>query len=333
MSIAMSESEEEKANSTMKVQTENIAYAADDLVTCAKCSRTNPPTRPKCVYCGADLEIPEEKARRARPTLRRLEAWEKGFNVVFVSASDPDTVAVARSLKCETEFIGRVIEFGRPVPIVRVETSNEAEVIRTELASGGIETRIVADETLAPETPPRRLRAIEFGDSHFRFHLFNDDAVVEVASDAVDAVVTGAIFEKAVAATEKRKRGQTRMLDASETASDEPLLDIHVKDDPFGFRIHTAGFDFSCLGSEKTMIARDNLKRLAATLAERSGAQLVEDYVALRGVLGEVWEVDVRKDSQGMKRSSFGKFDLVSVSKSSNLNQFNKFSRLQRTVV
>jgi len=329
----MSESEEEKASQTMKIQTESIAYAADDLVTCARCSRSNPPTRPKCVYCGADLEIPEDKARHARPSLRRLEAWEKGFNVVFISASDPDPAAVARSLKCEKEFIDRVLGFGRPVPIVRVESLNAAEAIRSDLAASGIETRIVADESLAPDHPPRRLRAIEFGDSHFRFHLFNDDSVVEVASDAVEAIVTGAIFEKAVAATEKRKKGQTRMLDASETASDEPLLDIHVLDDPIGFRVHTAGFDFSCLGEAKTMIARENLKRLAATLSERSAGRLIDDYVALRGVLGEVWEVDVRQDSHGMKRSSFGKFDLVRVSKSSNLNQFNKFSRLQRQIL
>lgn len=333
MSIAMNESDEKSANQPMKIQTENIAYAADELVTCPKCARTNPPTRSDCFYCGAGLEVPEELARRARPSLRALEAWEPGFNIVVETATDPDSAAVARLLKCEREFVDRVVGCGRAVPIIRVESAPEADIIRGELALKGIEARIVSDDSLAVETPPRRLRAIEFGESRFRLYPFNDDTVFEIAADAIDALVTGAIFEKAVTATEKRKKGKTRMLDASETASDEPLLDIYVRDDPFGFRILTAGFDFSCLGDEKTMIARDNLRRLAAKLAETSGGRLVDDYVALRAVLGEVWEVDVRKDSQGMKRSSFGKFDLVSVSKSSNLNQFNKFSRLQRQLI
>ena len=77
------------------------------------------------------------------------------------------------------------------------------------------------------------------------------------------------------------------------------------------------------------MLARTNLTRLAEKLASESGLAVNNDYLRVRDLLGAVWEIDSRRDSLGMSRSSFGRFDLKSVSSSSNLRQFNRFSRLQ----
>ncbi len=330
----MSEDDNYKIPEAMPIQTENIAFDADELVACAKCQRNNPPTRLNCFYCGSELEIAPENRDRIRPSLRKLEAWEKGFNLIVEPVAAPDIVAVARLVKLEPDLVRNLFESGKRLPIARVESAAECEVLQTALAGLGVPSNPVSDEALAVDVAPRRLRGIEFGDSGARFILFNDDSIVDVSPEDLKIIVTGAVFEKAVEATEKRKKGQTRMLDATETASDEPLLDLYSGNDASGFRITTAGFDFSCLGSEKGLLARENLKRLAKRLAVFAPeARVVDDYLSVRELLGEVWETDVRKDSQGMKRSSFGKFDLKRVSTSSNLRQFTKYSRLQRHIL
>ncbi|MBK8812616.1 MAG: hypothetical protein IPN69_18055 [Acidobacteria bacterium] len=330
----MSESTDKQPADAMPIQSENIAFAAEEMVTCAECARKNPPTRLNCVYCGAEFEISEVDGGKIKPTLRRLEAWEKGFNLIVSPADPAGRAAIARDFKLEPEAVGRLFESGKRLPIARVESDKECRLLRDILAKHGVESMIVSDEELAADTPPRRLRGIEFGESGARFVLFNDESTIEIEPDELEVIVTGAVFQKAIEATEKRKKGQTRMINATETASDEPVLDIYIHGEALGFRITTAGFDFSCLGAEKGILARENLKRLTVRLNEFAPkAKLVDDYLKLRDVLGEVWEVENRKDSQGMKRSSFGRFDLMTVSSSSNLRQFNKYSRLQRHVI
>jgi len=144
-------------------------------------------------------------------------------------------------------------------------------------------------------------------------------------------IVSGAIFQKAVESTESRKKGESKILDATETASDESLIDIYGQHDAHGYRILTKGFDFSCLGAEKGILARENIKKLAGKLRSAApNAKFVDDYLAVRNVLGAIWEIEQRKDSQGLTRQRFGKFDLSNISSSNNLQQFTKYSRLQR---
>ena len=98
-----------------------------------------------------------------------------------------------------------------------------------------------------------------------------------------------------------------------------------------GYRVFTSGFDFSCLGDEKGLLASDNLKRLTSKLASlSSNAKLVHEYRSVRQSLGSVWEPEIRRDTKGLQRTGFGKREFGSVMTTSNLEQFTKFSRLQR---
>jgi hypothetical protein len=181
---------------------------------------------------------------------------------------------------------------------------------------------------------PKRLRGLEFDNDKILLILFNNDEVEEISTEDLILIVSGAIFQKAVEATEARKKGESKILDATETASDESLIDIYTKNNPNGYRILTKGFDFSCLGAEKGILARENIKKLVAKLQTAApNAKLIDDYLALRNILGEVWEIEQRKDSQGLTRQRFGKFDLSNVSTSNNLQQFTKYSRLQRHIL
>ena len=49
----------------MPVRSENIAFGAEEMITCGKCSRVNPPNRLKCLYCAAALEISAEQADKS----------------------------------------------------------------------------------------------------------------------------------------------------------------------------------------------------------------------------------------------------------------------------
>lgn len=318
----------------LPVQAEEIGFKPDEMNPCGKCARTNPPNRVKCMYCGAELEISAAQAGNIKPNLRKLELWEQGFNVIYLPNDEQIDAEkmrqIAQILGGEKEFLQKVFDARKPLPLVRCETAKEAGILQNRLSESGVKTSIVADEALAAETLPTRLRGIEFRDKYILLTIFNTGKIEIINLEDLKIIVSGAIFQKAIEATEARKKGTTKILDASETASDEALIDLYTENNANGYRILTKGFDFSCLGAEKGILAHDNLKKLAAKLQTIvPQAKFVDDYLAVRGVLGEVWEVEQRRDSQGLQRQRFGKFDLSSISSSNNSQQFTKYSRLQ----
>jgi hypothetical protein len=217
------------------------------------------------------------------------------------------------------------------MPAVRAESKPEAEIVQIRLRELGIETLIVSDEMLAADKPPRRLRGIEFFDDKLILILFNQDEIIEISPDDLALIVNGAIFYRKIEATEKHnKKGDNEILDATETNSDEILIDIYSRSDPNGFRIYAKGFDFSSLESEKELLAKANIKKLGDKLRLTApDVKTVNDYLSHRILLANVWESDQRIDSQGLKRESFGKFKLGNVTTIHNLSQFTKYSRLQ----
>ena len=125
-------------------------------------------------------------------------------------------------------------------------------------------------------------------------------------------------------------RSKGKLVDESSTATDEAILDIYLNNDPIGFRIRLAGFDFSCLGEDKGLLAGENMQRLAALLKDRAPkAKLVNNYASIRQSLGLVWDVESSKETKGVQHAGFGKAQMNAVTSTSNLNQFTKYSRLQ----
>ncbi len=319
----------------LPVQSENIAFKPEDLIICPKCERMNPPNRLKCFYCGGELEISEAQSKFIKPNLRKLELWEKGYNVIFSVVSPIFDVAnlleASRILKLETEVLQNIRKSKNPLPLVRVESEKEAQMIQKRLDDFGVETRIVSDEALAVEKPIRRLRGIEFFDDRLILVLFNQDATVKIAAEDLALIVTGAIYERKISATEKyNKKGDNQILDTTEISSDDSLIDIFSRDDSLGYRIYAKGFDFSSLEKEKELLAKDNIQKLVRKLRSFApNARFIDDYAANRNLLADVWEVEQKTDSQGLKREGFGKFNLANVTTVSNLAQFTKYSRLQ----
>jgi len=330
--------ENENAGEWLKelpVQTENPAFKPEEMILCLKCQRTNPPTRLACFYCGAQLELNEAQSKNLRPHLRKMEIWEKGFNLILAPEGQVLDEAkfseIAKILNLESEALQKLFGANKALPLARAESEKEAEIIRERLRESGVESIVLSDESLAVEKPQRRLRGLEFSDDKINLILFNQNEKAEIALGDLCLIVKGAIFERKVESTEKRsKKGDSKILQSTETASDEFLIDVYSRKDASGYRIFAKGFDFSCLGAEKEILANENLRKLAQRLFEIApGAKLVEDYLKVRESLGNVWEVEERTDSQGLKSGSFGRYNVGNITTVNNSAQFTKYSRLQ----
>ena len=315
------------------VRSENLGFDPGAMLACAGCGRLNPPNRLACLYCSHATEVAEEFATQIKPNLRSLEPWEKGFNVIATGRSvDIDNVSgAAKLLSTDEVSLRSILEVAYPMPIARVESQADAQVIADSLGRFGIDCFVISDDSLMPDRPPIRLRAIDFGDADAAFIEFNTGGRTLVSPEDLVLIVPGIIAEtKTEQLKKKGRRGSSNLVDETETSSDEAVLDVYSRHDATGFRIMPTGFDFSCLAGNKGLLAADNLRRLADRLTEFApNASVVNAYPQVRSELSSVWEIERRKDSHGLKRSSFARFGFGNTSLSSNASQLNKFSRLQ----
>ncbi len=317
-----------------RIQTEDIGFKPEEMQPCTACGRMNPPNRPKCLYCANELEIKAANAALVKPNFRKIEPWERGFNVIIrnpVAANQALIANAAPFLSINPEDLSEILDAADALPLARVESEIEANILVTGLALLGLECFIVADTDLMDDKLPVRLCNIEFSEKSIAVTDFNTRKVTDIDAADLALLVPGMLTTSKVDSLEKKgRRGKTKVIDETATASDESILDIYTRHDPIGFRVHLTGFDFSCLGADKGILAVENMRRLAVTLKERvPNAKLVGDYQKARHSLGHVWEIEARKDSQGLQRSGFGKVEFGSIASTSNLRQFTKYSRLQ----
>lgn len=319
----------------MPVQSENIAFGANEMIACAKCGKANPPNRTSCLYCATPIELPEDRKQQAKLNLRPLENWEKGFNIFFVrTAGYTDSAGAARYLLIDPETLTRMLAATHPLPIARIESEADAKIAVEQLKKFGVTASVVSDAVLQADTPPTRLREIEFGDGSIIVTAFNTGDRTEIGRDDLLLVVTGTVIESKTESVGKRKKKETKLMQETETTSDEKLIDIYSGGDLIGFRVPTNGFDFSCLGAEKGLLASANMDRLRERLLNFSpDAKVIDEYSSNVSILSTVWEIDRQKDFQGLTRTGIGRSGFSNVARTSNLTQFTKYSRLQRHLI
>lgn len=329
------ESQNEGFVAGIPVQSENIAFRADEMIVCAKCGKANPPNRASCLYCATPIVLPEERKLQAKLNLRPLENWEKGFNLVFIrSAGDADAAGAAGYLSIDPEILSQMVGAKHPLPIARIESEADAGIAVEQLKKFGLSTSVVCDETLKADKIPTRLRGIEFIDGSIAVTTFNTGDRIQIGREDLVLIVAGSVIESKTESVEKRRKKETKLLQETETTSDEKLIDIYSGNDMTGFRIPTNGFDFSCLGSDKGLLAAENMDRLRERLMEFSpAAKVIDEYRLIVNILGTIWDVDRQKDFPGLTRTSTGRSGFAKVERSSNLIQFTKYSRLQRHLI
>ena len=311
----------------LPLRSEEIGYSPDEMTACPRCGRPNAPNRASCLYCGAETD----GAHATKLDVRELDSWENGFNVVVVNTRDANLDSAARELafmlRSEGELLKPILNAGRPLPLARLESEGQAAAISEKLSAFGIEALIVADTALQPMTPPIRLRSVSFEDSELGLTLFGSGEVRAVKREDIALIVLGVIFEERTESIERRKRRTAKTISEFHASSDELVVDIYSTLDSTGWRIPSSGFDFSCLGSEKSLLVGENMERLIAKLVEFSpAARLVDSYVDVRSTLEHCWPSELRKDAQ---RLGLGSKDFSSVLSTNNATQLTRYSRLQ----
>lgn len=311
-------------------------FEPGELVACDKCSRANAPTRMNCLYCGAPLPVTERSAALRRPALRKLEEWEQGFNVLLHPPSRrpaPETIEeLASLLRLDAARLSEMFVSGTTLPVARAASSEEAELIVGRLKARGLEVEVLDDDSLA--RTPARVRALGFDSDALVLMPSADAEPAGVFWGRVVLLVLGRVVTRRVEMEERPSKlvGRGRLTDAREVASDEAVLDIYTSDAASeGFRVMADGFDYSCLGAGKGLLARDNFKTLVTELRARAtGAALDEEYARLRGVLASVWPPAERNESGGLRRDRPGRLNTESVTVVSNEAQFTRYSRMRR---
>lgn len=309
------------------LQTEDIAFAQSDLIECKTCSRKNAPDRSSCIYCGKDLE----NANATKLTLRKLESWEPGFSVIARRfPAEPSSLStIAALIGVEKERFSEMAELKEPLPLSRVESLAMAEAIASRIADLGGECTVLADSDLQPEKPPIRLKRIDIDIDEIASVDFNTDDVYRLSAGDISLIVTGRFITSRTDVLEKKRRsGKSDLLNETSTSSDESVADIYSKDSPIGFRLRLTGFDFSCLGSERQLVAAQNFRLLLDRLRTVATNTSVVDYLPIRHFLDDVWEPEARKDALGRMSGGLGKKGFGSVATTSNITQFTKFSRM-----
>ncbi|MEP7214375.1 MAG: hypothetical protein ABI791_14960 [Acidobacteriota bacterium] len=334
----MSRTDNENTPAALPITSEEIGFKPDEMTACAACGRANPPNRLNCFYCAVTFDAETVDRSRVKLAQTRLESWERGLNMVAVSAtgeiSDDAAADVARNIGGEWDLIRAAVDGNLPLPLVRIESEAEAEIIAANLLRIGILTTMVPDTAFAADNLPIRCRSIDLCETTITLTPFNAGPPAQLNLEEIRLIVSGTLCESKVEATENRKSRKSTVEIESESTAEYFVIDIYHSDDHFGYRLSTKGFDFSCLGNDMGYVAAANMQELLERIVKSAPeAKFVSNYNYLRRMLGSVWEVDERNDSLGIKRSGFGKTTIANVRTSSNLSQFTKYSRLHRQLL
>ena len=191
----------------LPIQSEVEGFQPDEMIICDKCRRKSSPTRVKCFYCGAELKISTEQSQYLKPNLRKLEDWEKGFNLIYLPNGEVvEFDKVTKLLNLDSNEASSLLNANKTLPLARLESLTEAEVLTNRLREIGIDSKIITDENLKAETLPKRLRGIDFFGDKAILILFNADEIAEISLTDINLIVVGAFFERKIEAVESMKK-------------------------------------------------------------------------------------------------------------------------------
>ena len=315
------------------IRSEQIGFSVEELIVCGRCAKTNPPNRLNCLYCGEALELPSEIAAGVRFKPSEIEDWENGVNIAVIDGlSGTDPQAITSAVMIDTDLATSLPTIEPPLPLFRVRPE-EADEVEARLARLGLGVGRVDDKALNLAKPPMRLKGIDIGDGSLTFLQFNsnENSVVDISDVAL--LVVGSIVTTNAESKLKKKRKEIKEFDEHISSSDHAVVDIYTSGDGAGYRILQHGFDFSCLGERKSLLASENVKRLVEMLRELlPDAEFDRSYASKSAILDRIWPRTVANTSRGIERSWFGVQRSLGTM-TSNEEQFTRYSRMRRKLL
>ncbi len=312
-------------------------FAPDQMIRCDECLRANPPTRVACMYCSAPLPATEASARLRKPALRPPEKHQTAYNSILLppdsDVSDEMVAEAADLLKLSPENVKRIIAERMPLPVACTASREEAELVVERLGDAGLQSIALSDDELgATETTVRRIKSMTIDDEVVVLHQAGTKDETEVRWRDVVLIVAGRLFVRRVEIQERKtRRAENEIVQTSEFSSDEAVIDFYSLTQPQTWRVSANGFDFSCLGNQKALIANENILRLQQMIAANAPQARVDDsYKRLRHTLDLVWGSQQETQSSGWRRERPGKLSVGLATTNSNESQFTRYSRLRR---
>jgi hypothetical protein len=309
------------------------SFAADELINCDECSRANPPTRSACLYCGAALATAATHLEGS-PLAAEDQTAPSGDGVYVVlipretdQIEEPTVSQLASLLQVKTTELQKALSASGALPLRLVKSAEDADRFADGVRSLGLELVTVAEKHLKPGESFAKIRAIEFSDESLTGLSVTSAAKFTTAWTDMILLVSGRLITTQTEVEEKR-RGQQQQPDGRQNTVDEMVLDIWT-DSNTAWRIFVNSFDFSCLGSMKSLTAFENTKALLESFRERGpNIQINESYARVRPVLANVWPVEKQTLNSQLRHTGIGKRQRTTVTATDNQTQFNCYSRL-----
>jgi hypothetical protein len=273
--------------------------------------------------------VTEGSARLRVPVLRKPEKHQVGYNTILLPAAktfSAGTISEAAALlKLKDDELQRILNEGVPLPLARTASREEADLVYHRLQALGFDV-----VTLVDEGALRRVRSIAFDELRFVINPGQTKDEVDDLWSNIVLIVPARLVARRVEVKElKSRRAEGEILDKSEFFSDEVVIDFYTTSNSETWRISAGGFDFSCLGPDKALIANENIARLQRWLVSKAtNARLDESYNRLRPVLDLVWGPEQETQSSGWRRERPGKLSVSMATINSNESQFTRYSRL-----
>lgn len=316
------------------VPSEPQSFAHDEMVRCDVCLRANPPTRANCLYCAAALTTGRKSVEPRAVTLKPVDDSVLGYNCILFPASGDNYPAdklatAAQLLKLSAAELQRIIVAPVPLPLARIETREEAELVTRKLMDLGLSTTVVSDAELGLSAPVVNIRAAKITDDGITLKQIGGDAGTEISWFQIALMVSGRFITRRVeSAEQKGKRGEKEITEAREFFADEPVMDLYANGRSECFRITANSFDYSPL-PQRGYVAAENFASLLNLIRTRSSSARHNDsYLSVRQALDGPWPSGQRTGSGGWRRERPGKYSIEAVMESSNVNQFTRYSRL-----
>ncbi len=311
-------------------------FAAAEMGRCDECLRANPPTRINCLYCGTVLPSNEATVNLQKPALRPLEKWEQGYNNILLppaaNLDEEQLHELADFLRLRSADLTQILAAASPLPLARAATLEEASLVQRRLSGLGIESRIMPDaEPGTDAIGPIKVRALEIDDAGVNAYQTPETPAVRISWNEFTLLLVGRLIAKRIELKEQKgARAENRILDSSEFATDETVVDFYLSNNAVPYRIKANSFDFSCLGKNKGLLANQNLSTLVTLFREHAPHVDYDDsFNSIRKTLDAVWPPQQQNESSGWRRERPGKYSIGSVTELSNETQFLRYSRLR----
>ena len=311
-------------------------FSAEQMIRCEECLRANPPTRITCLYCVAPLPVTEASARLRKPVLRPPEKHQLGYNTILLPQDQvPSQELIAQAaelLKFNADKLQEIFSQEIALPVARTASRDEAELVFNRLQDLGLSCLNLSDQDLGlTENTVKRVKSMVFGDEYLTIHLAGVAEETVVAWTDIVLILSARLIETSVAISEGiSRKPEKEILDTSEFFRDEAVIDFYTSAHSSTWRVSANGFDFSCLGKEKALIASENFSRLKQVMSTRAvHANIDESYQRVRNFLELAWTTQPDIQSSGWRRERPGKLSVGMTTTKSNETQFTRYSRLR----